>query len=75
MAWSEENFALNKLKNPIAYQFIHADVKQYLKTLTPNQFDLVVMGSHGHGNIVNMVMGSVVNQVLGTCSVPVLIVR
>ena len=43
LAWSEENFALNKLKNPIAYQFIHADVKQYLKTLTPNQFDLVVM--------------------------------
>lgn len=43
LAWSEENFALNNLKNPTAYQFIHADVKQYLKTLTPNRFDLVVM--------------------------------
>ncbi|MBS1626966.1 MAG: class I SAM-dependent methyltransferase [Bacteroidetes bacterium] len=25
------------------YQFIHADVKQYLKTLQPNSFDLVIM--------------------------------
>lgn len=45
------------------------------KLATAGKFDLVVMGSHGHGNIINMVMGSVVNQVLGTCSVPVLIVR
>ena len=43
LAWSEENFAINNLKNPIAYQFIHADVKQYLKTLPKNQYDLVVM--------------------------------
>jgi len=43
LAWSEENFAINNLKNPTAYQFIHADVKQYLKTLLPNQYDLVVM--------------------------------
>ena len=43
LAWSEENFAINNLKNPAAYQFIHADVKQYLKTLLPNQYDLVVM--------------------------------
>jgi nucleotide-binding universal stress UspA family protein len=45
------------------------------KFATAGKFDLLVMGSHGHGNIVNMVMGSVVNQVLSTCSVPVLIVR
>jgi 23S rRNA (cytosine1962-C5)-methyltransferase len=43
LAWSEENFKINNLKNPTAYQFIHADVKQYLKTLLPNQYDLVVM--------------------------------
>ena len=43
LAWSEENFTINNLKNPTAYQFIHADVKQYLKTLLPNQYDLVVM--------------------------------
>lgn len=41
--WAEENFALNRLNDPKKYQFIHADVKQYLKTLKPNSFDLVVM--------------------------------
>lgn len=43
LAWSEDNFALNKLNNPIDYQFIHADVKQYLKTLPAHYYDLVVM--------------------------------
>lgn len=43
LSWSEENFALNKLKNLVAYQFVHADVKQYLKTLPSNKYDLVVM--------------------------------
>ncbi|MEY4052493.1 MAG: methyltransferase domain-containing protein [Chitinophagia bacterium] len=43
LAWSEENFVLNNLNNKVAYQFIHADVKQYLKTLPANKYDLVVM--------------------------------
>ncbi len=43
LSWSEENFALNQLKNIVAYQFVHADVKQYLKTLPSNKYDLVVM--------------------------------
>jgi 23S rRNA (cytosine1962-C5)-methyltransferase len=43
LAWSEDNFAINLLKNPVDYQFVHADVKQYLKTLPANHFDLVVM--------------------------------
>jgi 23S rRNA (cytosine1962-C5)-methyltransferase len=43
LSWSEENFALNNLKNIVAYQFVHADVKQYLKTLPSNKYDLVVM--------------------------------
>jgi 23S rRNA (cytosine1962-C5)-methyltransferase len=41
--WAEDNFAINRLKDKMNYQFIHADVKQYLKTLPPNSFDLVVM--------------------------------
>jgi 23S rRNA (cytosine1962-C5)-methyltransferase len=43
LAWSEDNFTINLLKNPVHYQFVHADVKQYLKTLPVNHFDLVVM--------------------------------
>lgn len=39
------------------------------------KFDLVVMGSHGHGTLVNLVMGSVATKVLANCQVPVLLVR
>lgn len=38
-------------------------------------FDLVIMGSHGHGALATMVMGSVATQVLAHCKVPVLLVR
>jgi 23S rRNA (cytosine1962-C5)-methyltransferase len=43
LQWSQDNFALNNLINPSSYHFIHADVKQYLKTLPSNEFDLVIM--------------------------------
>ncbi len=39
------------------------------------KFDLVMMGSHGHGSLVNLVLGSVATQVLANCKVPVLLVR
>ncbi len=39
------------------------------------KFDLLVMGSHGHGTLVNLVMGSVATKVLASCKVPVLLVR
>jgi 23S rRNA (cytosine1962-C5)-methyltransferase len=43
LSWSEDNFKLNQIAASSAYQFIHADVKQYLKTLPVNFYDLVVM--------------------------------
>lgn len=39
------------------------------------KFDLVVMGSHGHSALGNLVLGSVATQVLAHCDVPVLLVR
>jgi len=39
------------------------------------KFDLLMMGSHGHGTFVNLVMGSVATKVLANCKVPVLLVR
>jgi nucleotide-binding universal stress UspA family protein len=38
-------------------------------------FDLVIMGSHGHSALGNLVMGSVATQVMAHCKVPVLLVR
>ncbi|MFN3886156.1 MAG: universal stress protein [Aquabacterium sp.] len=45
------------------------------KTAEKGKHDLIIMGSHGHGNLMNLVMGSVTNQVLARCKTPVLLVR
>lgn len=38
-------------------------------------FDLVMLGSHGHSSLANLVMGSVATKVMAQCAVPVLLVR
>ena len=42
---------------------------------TKGDFDLLMMGSHGHGLLGNLVLGSVATKVMANCGVPVLIVR
>jgi nucleotide-binding universal stress UspA family protein len=39
------------------------------------QFDLIMMGSHGHGVLGSMVLGSVTTKVMAHCETPVLIIR
>jgi nucleotide-binding universal stress UspA family protein len=39
------------------------------------KFDLLVLGSHGHGVLGNLVMGSVATKVVASCGVPVLLIR
>jgi nucleotide-binding universal stress UspA family protein len=39
------------------------------------KFELLVLGSHGHGSIANLVMGSVATKVLARCGTPALLVR
>ena len=39
------------------------------------KFDMLVMGSRGHGALATLVMGSVTTQVLANSTVPVLIIR
>jgi nucleotide-binding universal stress UspA family protein len=38
-------------------------------------YDLLIMGSHGHGTLANLVMGSVATKVLARCSTPALLIR
>ncbi len=45
------------------------------KLAEEGKFDLVVMGSRGHGDVANLVLGSVTTKVLALCSVPVLLIR
>lgn len=43
LQWAEENLQLNSLNEKGKHHFVHADVKQYLETLNPFSFDLVIM--------------------------------
>jgi nucleotide-binding universal stress UspA family protein len=45
------------------------------KTADSGKFDLVIMGSHGHSALGNLVMGSVATKVMAHCGTPVLLVR
>jgi 23S rRNA (cytosine1962-C5)-methyltransferase len=41
--WAEKNMTLNGFTDKSAHLYIHADVKQYLKTLPAGYFDIIVM--------------------------------
>jgi 23S rRNA (cytosine1962-C5)-methyltransferase len=43
LAWAEENMKLNLLPLAPGNCFIHADVKQWLKDIIPDYYDLVIM--------------------------------
>lgn len=43
LQWAERNMELNGFKDVESYKFLHADVKQYLQTITNGYFDIIVM--------------------------------
>lgn len=43
LEWANDNFVINGFKDETKFHFLHADVMQYLKTLKPNSFDLIVI--------------------------------
>lgn len=45
------------------------------KAATSGKYQMLVMGSHGHSALGNLVMGSVATKVLANCKTPVLLVR
>ena len=45
------------------------------KVAKQGKFDLVVMGTRGHGTLGSLLMGSVAVKVLGHCDTPVMLVR
>lgn len=45
------------------------------KTAEAGQFDLLLLGSHGHGALSSMVMGSITAKVLASCRTPALLIR
>lgn len=62
----------------IKSQFVHAighAAESIAKLAVEGRFDLIVMGSRGHGDLANLVLGSVATQVLARATIPVLLVR
>ncbi len=43
LEWAKDNFVINQFKDEKKYFFIHVDVLQYLKTLQPDSFDLIII--------------------------------
>ena len=50
-------------------------VEEILREAEERDFDMVVMGTHGHGTLADTMMGSTARRVLRRCSKPVLVVR
>lgn len=61
--------------NPKVIHKVGSAGEMIAKAAEAGKFDLVMMGSHGHSALGNLVMGSVATQVLAHCKVPVLLVR
>ncbi len=58
--------------------FVHKignPAEKIAKLAEKGKYDLLVMGSHGHGALRNLVLGSVATKVLAQCSTPVLLIR
>lgn len=49
--------------------------EQIVAIANKGKHDFILMGSHGHGSLGNLVLGSVANKVLAHCKTPVLLVR
>jgi len=45
------------------------------QTASKGKFDLLLMGSHGHSSLSNLLMGSVATKVMSQTEVPVLLIR
>jgi len=50
-------------------------VEQILATTRKGDYDLVIMGTHGHGKWGQSIIGSVAGEVIRRCSRPVMVVR
>ncbi|WP_291010749.1 universal stress protein [Hydrogenophaga sp.] len=61
--------------NPKVIHKVGSAGEMIAKAAEAGKFDLVMMGSHGHSALGNLVMGSVATRVLAHCQVPVLLVR
>jgi nucleotide-binding universal stress UspA family protein len=61
---------------PFKGGYLIGDIAQQLNAYAKeNGIEMIVMGTHGHGALKNLVMGSVATKVLAIANVPVLLIR
>lgn len=61
-----------------AATFVHrigAPAENIAKLAERGKFDLLIMGSRGHGALGGLVLGSVATKVIALCSTPLLLIR
>lgn len=74
MGWARKRFEDSRL--PFVPKLEFGDPgKQIVELAEKGNFDMIVMGSRGHGNVPGMLIGSTTFKVLGACKVPVLVIR
>lgn len=62
----------------VAAQFefkVGSPAHELAQTAEQGGYDLLALGSHGHGALGNLLMGSVATKVVSQCKVPVLLLR
>ena len=79
----EANKVLDPIKlfldrHPIRYRcdwVVGSPAEEIVKVTRREQAHMIVMGTHGHGLLGRIVMGSVAQRVVADCDVPVLLVK
>jgi nucleotide-binding universal stress UspA family protein len=71
---AREFFSTHHIAATFAYEIGHP-AERIARAAREGGHDLVLMGSHGHGAVGSLVLGSVATKVLAACTTPVLLVR
>lgn len=68
--------ALRQKSIPYKASYLVGDAAEQIQTYAQqNGVDMIVMGSHGHGSLQNLLVGSVTTKVLSKSTVPLLLIR
>ena len=65
-------------QQPWTYRAVHVHghpAEEIARFAETGKYDLIVMGSHGHTSLGNVILGSVATGVLARCKLPVLLIR
>jgi nucleotide-binding universal stress UspA family protein len=69
-----EFFAAQGISGTFLYQ-VGAPGQHIADFANAGKFDLVVLGSHGHGVVANVILGSAAMKVVALCATPLLLIR